>query len=163
MVGLDSNFGIVFRHQDRYYRSIMIHKAHVPVLLERLITLLWIYHLREEVRQTANDFTVDHLELKFALHAVFVWLSDPKEERSGQLCLLREAGSEETVLSSSSLRLSILCLHVCQHCFNFEIIRNQVVLSVEEQLLSWRRGGAWETQTLVLKHLSLNKDALRNI
>ena len=53
-----------------------------------------------------------HLELKFAFHAVFVWLCDPQKERSRQLGLLREARSEQAVLSSRCYRLSILCLHV---------------------------------------------------
>lgn len=90
----------------------MVHKAHVTVLLERLVALLRLDHLREEVWQSTNNFAVHHLELKFAFHAVFVWLRDPQKERSRQLGLLREARSEQAMLSSRCYRLSILCLHV---------------------------------------------------
>lgn len=55
----------------------MIDKAHIPVLLERLVALLGVDHLGKEVGQATDDFAIDHLELELAFHAVFVWLRDP--------------------------------------------------------------------------------------
>ena len=40
MVRLDPDFRIVFRYEDGDNRAIMIHEAHIPVFLARIIALL---------------------------------------------------------------------------------------------------------------------------
>ena len=140
----------------------MVDEAHVPILLERLLTLLRLHHLLEELGKKSYDFSVDHLKLQLTVHAVFVGLRDPEEERGRQLSLAAEAGPLEAVLARRD-RLGIFRLHVRKHGLDLEIIWNQVILRKNEQLLSLRRRRPREIQCLILKHLFLEEHAFRHI